>query len=78
MIAQQYKDICKYQKGAIISLIFYIIFNLILFIIIDNSYINTLRTIGIGLITNIIYAVVWRFYEKSYDIKNLFRRKKWN
>lgn len=65
MIGQQFKKIYKYQRGVMFAFTCYVIINLVIFMSIDKNVITHFVSIIIGLITNIIWAILWYFVEKS-------------
>ena len=65
MMGQQFKKIYKYQKGVMFAFTGYVIINLVIFTFIDKNMITHFVSIVIGLVTNIIWAILWYFVEKS-------------
>lgn len=63
MMGQQFKKIYKYQKGVIFAFTGYVIINLVIFMFIDKNMITHFVSIIIGLVTNILWAVLWYFVE---------------
>lgn len=65
MIGAQYKKIYKYQRGVMFAFSLYVIINLVLFLFLDKNHITYINNIFIGVITNIIWMVIWKFVEEK-------------
>ncbi|WP_148465859.1 dCTP deaminase domain-containing protein [Peptoniphilus harei] len=65
MIGAQYKKIYKYQRGVMFAFSLYVIINLVLFLFLDKNHLTYINNIFIGVITNIIWMVIWKFVEEK-------------
>lgn len=63
MIGSQFKKVYKYQRGVMVAFTIYVIINFFLFLFIDRDSISHFLNIIIGIITNIIWALIWKFVE---------------
>lgn len=65
MIGQQYKNIYKYQRGVMAAFTFYVIFNLLFVFVLDKNSITHMTSILIGLVTNLVWGITWKFMENK-------------
>lgn len=63
ILGSQLKKIYKYHRGVMVAFSVYVIINLLLFLLLDRDSITYFLSIFIGLITNIIWAIIWKFVE---------------